>query len=133
MRAPSAADGEAIDTVGGLIAASATTSKAVEVTRGRSLLVATDSVLLPTGPFVRPRSVSCSSSPGFTNALENSPQSETPFSGRVQLPTSALRVTSRTVPLCQPSATVPAGRVTVSSLPASAERPPVADTVNAIT
>ena len=51
-----------------------------------------------------------------------------PAVGCGQLPMSMARVTSRSVPLCQPVVPVPLGRSTVTLLPASPDSPPVAET-----
>ena len=119
-----AADGFAIATVGVVTAAPGITCAAAEVCAGRSVVVDTDTVLAPAGPFVSPRRVIWSWSPASMNALENRPQLVTSPAGRTHEPTSTLRVTSRTVALCQPSMPVFGGSVTVSWLPASADRPP---------
>ena len=53
--------------VGVVSAPPPTTLNGVDTTASVSLVVATDTVLGPGSPLVSPRSVSCSSSPGFTN------------------------------------------------------------------
>ncbi len=100
---------------------------------GRSELVATATVCAPTPAFVSPRRMICSSSPGFAKPAEKNVQRVRPAVGCGQLPMSTARVTSRSVPLCQPVVPVPAGRSTVTELPASPDSPPVAETLKPTT
>ena len=120
-------------TVGVVTFPPATTVKPLEVTGVRSVLVTTDSVLPPTGPLVRPRSVIRSSSPALTSPLEKNAQRVTSLVGRGQPPTSVAVVRLRTVPLCHSAVPVPAGSVTLIELPASPDIPPVADTRKSVT
>ena len=122
-------------TVGWLTLLPPTMVNPLDVTVGRSLVVATCTVLpVPAPPFVTPRNVIWSWSPGLTKPLLKNPHVLTrPLPGFVHVPTSTLRVTSRTVPLCHSGAVVPLGSVSVISLPASPDSPPVAETAKAIT
>src|SRR4051794_31592929 len=122
-------------TLGVVIWPPATISNGLLRTVGRSLLVVTDAALVvPAAPLVRPRSVICSWSPAFTKLPEKKPQLDwSVLWGLLQKPTSVLRVRSRIVPLCHSGAVVPPGRETVRSLPASADIPPVWETLNVIT
>ncbi len=77
--------------------------------------------------------MSSSWSPPSTTPDEKNVHVETPPTGLGQVPTSALRVTLRTVPLTQLSTPVLGGSVTVIELPASPESPPLAETAKPIT
>ncbi len=85
----------------------------IDVTFGRSVVVLTEMVFAPAGPLVRPRGREPRAGrPRSTNALVKNPQSDTPPAGQAHEPTSTPRVTSRIVPVCQPSVPVPGGTVT---------------------
>src|SRR3954470_23827282 len=110
------------------------TEKPSLVTIGRSLVVATVSVLVPRGPLVMPRRMIWSRSPPLANEPEKNPQTETWAAfGSGHEPTSTLRVTSWIVPLRQSGVVASDGSVTVLWLPPSLDIPPVAETANAAT
>src|ERR1700754_4786142 len=111
-----------------------TTENWSEVTAGVSLVVLTESVLVPKGALVMPRRVIWSSSPGLTNASVLKKQLTARLgSALLQPPTFWARVTSRMVAPFQPASPVPAGSWIVMRLLAAFERPPGAETLNPIT
>ena len=112
----------------------ATTEYALLVTAGRSVVVATVSVFEPAVPLVMPRRVIRSWSPAATSALEKNAQlTVSALLGLLQKPTSVALVTSRTSAPAHVDVFVPAGRTSVMPLPASADRPPVAETLKVMT
>ena len=121
-------------TVGLVIDPPATTGKASLVTTGVSVVVVTVSVFEPAVPLVMPRRVIRSWWLAPTAALEKNAQvTVSALLGLLQKPTSVALVMSRTSAPAHVEVFVPAGRTSVMPLPASADRPPVAETLKVMT
>ena len=135
MRAPAAAEGEALASVTALTRSAATTSNGAEGSSAQSDVVSTRTILSVPGSLALaiPASVIRTVSPALTNWPANRLHSTAALAGFEQLPTSTPRVTSRTVPPAQPRKPVVGGNVTSKRPLACAVIAPVADVLNSTT